>query len=232
MGASQDTENHQRWILLPTLRLMVLMVLMALVLVPLARVSSPRRQQSVGSGELPPEQHSHMSGELHAIGLSLLSARESGNRINDAQKLPLVLNLSDAYSVHSAMTEASCALGPHVGWKCGACAPAAQKAFNLQEPFRAPLFQHVICSDAATDRSATGTLALEAEFGFVLRADLPPRPDGAGPYSSAEVWGAVGLVVPSIEVVGTRWAGEALRCSTPLQVGTIVQRWPRRPKHH
>ena len=155
-------------------------------------------------------------GMQDSVGLLLLSRREQGRTLSDPEDLPPLLTLAEVYGVHRALSATASTLGHHVGWKCGACAPESQAALGLEHPFRAPLFQGRIFTDDRTtvDLAKVNLQMLEAEFAFIMRSDLPPRE--SGPYTAAEVWDAVALVVPAIEVCGTRWAGEALAEATPL----------------
>jgi 2-keto-4-pentenoate hydratase len=106
-------------------------------------------------------------------------------------------------------------LGNHVGWKCGACSPAAQAGMQLSEPFRAPLFQQRIFTDPRTviDSSKVNLTLLEAEFGLVMSKSLPPR-GASNPYTAAEVMDAVSVVIPCVEVCASRWSGAAFEQST------------------
>lgn len=115
----------------------------------------------------------------------------------------------------AALTKTSSMLGNHVGWKCGACSPAAQANMQLSEPFRAPLFQDRIFTEqrAAVDISRTNLTVLEAEFGLVLSKSLPPR---GSPYTASDVMDAVSVIIPSVEVCASRWSGKAFEESTPF----------------
>lgn len=124
----------------------------------------------------------------------LLSARQSGRRL---QGLPEALRPADeaqAYAVQDVMQRA---LGPIAGWKVGApspdgpisCAPLPAPAV-----FRSP------------QRFAPGRFALqlvEAELGFTFARDLPPR---AAPYTEADVLAAIGSVHATIEIIDTAFA--------------------------
>ena len=76
-------------------------------------------------------------------------------------------------------------------------------------PFYGPLFASALLTDgASTSLASLGASfkAAEAEYAFVMRADLPPR---GTPYSEDEVWAAVEAVCPAIELASSRFAGAA-----------------------
>ena len=50
----------------------------------------------------------------------------------------------------------------------------------------------------------------EAEFGFVMAEDLAPRDE---PYSSEEVWAAVGAYEPCVELCGARFTTATAKAS-------------------
>lgn len=100
---------------------------------------------------------------------------------------------AEAYRIQRALAER---LGPTGGWKVGA--PAAHAA-----PHYAPLPARFVHRQAATQRMADFTrVVLEAELGFVLAHDLPPRDT---PYTTREVVAAVGSLNAIIEVVDSRY---------------------------
>lgn len=96
-------------------------------------------------------------------------------------------------------------LGSHIGWKIGATNPAALMAFGVNEAFRSPLFES-FTYDARSgavvlEDSLHHMQMVEAEFGFVMGFDLPPRDH---PYEEMEVWNAVEAVVPVLEFISSR----------------------------
>ena len=155
--------------------------------------------------------------ELKALALYLLDRREN-DRPADACKaadLPPLRGPEDAYAVHGHMMGIKSTLGDPVGWKCGACGRPAWESFGLAEPFRAPLFRaRLVGSGSVVSRASQRRLKLiEAEIGFVMGKPLPPR---ATPYTRQEVWDAVSHVVPSLEIVGSRWAGSAWQAASGI----------------
>ncbi len=156
--------------------------------------------------------------ELKALALYLLDRRENGRPADarGARDLPPLRTPADMYAVHGHMMAIRSTLGDPVGWKCGACGRPAWESFGLAEPFRAPLFRATLVgSGSAVPRaSQRGLKLVEAELGFVMGKPLPPR--ASGPYTRDEVWDAVSHVVPSLEIVGSRWAGPAWRAATGL----------------
>mmetsp|Transcript_18689 Transcript_18689/g.34623 ORF Transcript_18689/g.34623 Transcript_18689/m.34623 type:complete len:355 (+) Transcript_18689:158-1222(+) len=98
-----------------------------------------------------------------------------------------------------------------IGYKIGATAKPVQEKMGLREPFVAEVYAHnaLMMSDAlegplnTVDLPPVHTRGVEAEWGFVLKKDLPVREE---PYSRDEISAAIKHVVPTIEVLGTRFA--------------------------
>ncbi len=90
-----------------------------------------------------------------------------------------------------------------VGWKVGATNAPVQRALGLVEPFAGRLLaDHVHRSPATLDLARyVHTPALECEIGLRLGNDLDQ-----GPFTAASVAAAVAAVVPTIEIVETRFA--------------------------
>lgn len=88
-------------------------------------------------------------------------------------------------------------IGPVGGWKVGARSPEA-------EPTCAPLAQSLIFLEGAALPSGLLRLrGVEAEIGFKLAADLPPR---ARSYEVEEMAGFIESVHPTLEIVESRYA--------------------------
>jgi len=132
---------------------------------------------------------------------------------------------AEGYAIQACMPGlASQAL---VGWKLAATSLAGQHHIGVSGPLAGR-----ILAGAAHRTGATVSLrgnhmrVAEAEFGFVMARDLPPR---AAAYSEADVLAAVEAVVPVIEVPNSRFpdfvqAGEAqlladLACAGQFAVG-------------
>jgi 2-keto-4-pentenoate hydratase len=107
----------------------------------------------------------------------ILGKRETESFVDDPEQLPPLGGMSDVYDVHDHMTKIMNSLGSHAGWKCGACAPAPQKSFGLNEPFRAPLFANIVQQSGSTFSNA-GVTIIEAEFAFVMGKPLEPKSSG------------------------------------------------------
>lgn len=143
-----------------------------------------------------------MATDLAAAAAALLEARRSRQWLTALPEGARPTTQAEAVAIQALVAEA---LGPVGGWKVGAATPqstpsgAPLYASNLRfgsEPF------------AAADFNITG---IEAEIGFRLGADLPPR---AEPYSREEVMAAVASLHPTIEIVDTRFT--ALNGTDPL----------------
>jgi 2-keto-4-pentenoate hydratase len=107
----------------------------------------------------------------------ILGKRENGSTVEDSAQLPPLATLSDVYDVHHHTTTIMSTLGTHCGWKCGACAPDPQQAFNIKEPFRAPLFADIV-KHSGGSFPIHGVIMMEAEVAFVIGKALPPKAAG------------------------------------------------------
>jgi 2-keto-4-pentenoate hydratase len=93
--------------------------------------------------------------------------------------------------------------GKVAGYKIACTNAIAQRQLSVNEPFYGNLTS-AFCSEspARLDASEFFMRVVEAEFGFRMDRDLPPR---ASPYSREEIADAVEGVMPSIEVVDSRF---------------------------
>jgi len=114
-----------------------------------------------------------------------------------------------------------------VGWKLAATSLAGQHHIDVSGPLAGRILAGTVHRTGATVSLLGNHMRVaEAEFGFVIARDLPPR---AAAYSEADVLAAVGGVVPVIEVPNSRFpdfvqAGEAqlladLACAGQFAVG-------------
>jgi len=93
------------------------------------------------------------------------------------------------------------------GWKVGWTTRKLQEMNGVREPMvgRIPA-ETVVFSGSTVKELRLANLKCEAELAFRLACDLPPRP---GPYSEQELWEAIDVVYPAIEIVGSRFVGPA-----------------------
>jgi 2-keto-4-pentenoate hydratase len=123
----------------------------------------------------------------------LLQARASGNWL---QSLPQDLQPQSVEQAYAIQDRVIAQLGTVGGWKVGARSIDAT-------PNCAPLAQHLIFADgAALPASLLRLRGVEAEIGFKLAADLPPR---ARPFERDEVAGYIESVHPTLEIVESRY---------------------------
>lgn len=113
-----------------------------------------------------------------------------------------VETFDDAYAVQAAFRAR---WGDSVvGHKVGCSSEQSQRLVNSPGPIAGSLFRASLWQEPATlDSAQFFVVGVEAEFGFRLGADLPPR---AAPYDREEVSAAVEAVVPVIEICDTRLA--------------------------
>eukprot|EP00854_Cymbomonas_tetramitiformis_P010373 gene10373-12265_t len=142
--------------------------------------------------------------EAQDAARQLLQAWISRKWIQTKLEYPLVSNIEQVYAIHAAMTKSPLAqkLGGHAGYKQGGVG-----AVQGQECVYGVLFGRGILDErewtgyTSISRSEFNLFGLEAEVGFLLGEDLPPRRRG---YSEAEVFSAVSEIVLCIECTGTR----------------------------
>jgi len=108
---------------------------------------------------------------------------------------------ADLDAAYAVQAEVAAALRASIaGWKAGFSA--------AKVPVAAPLFADRVLASAATVALPRHTpLIVEAEIGFRLAADLPPRP--SQPYSRAEVLAAVAEVLVGFELIASRFGEPA-----------------------
>jgi 2-keto-4-pentenoate hydratase len=131
--------------------------------------------------------------QIALAAVLLLRARESGQSLDSLPAELLPQNETEAYAVQDAVMQG---IGPVGGWKVGARGPDAP-------PNCAPLAHKLIFTqDEALPAGLLRLRGVEAEIGFMLGADLPPR---ATPYGIDEIAGYIGSVHPTLEIVESRY---------------------------
>jgi len=147
------------------------------------------------------------------------------------------LSLDDAYAIQEAFVEAFVREYKTrvVGYKIGCASKESQALVGASGPFAARIFSPTrFDSPAAIQARDFFTLGVEAEFGFTMRAAVPPRHT---PYERAEVAHAVGSVAPVIELCDTRlenWKSARIEeiiadngFHGGLVVGRPIEQWQR-----
>lgn len=110
-------------------------------------------------------------------------------------------SLGDAYAVQERFAPSFG--GEPVGYKVGASNRGLQEGLGIDEPFWGRLMSARVFESPADIDSATGLgIAVESEYAFRMGADLPA---GAAPFDREQVAAAVGVLVPAIEIVDTRF---------------------------
>ncbi len=115
-----------------------------------------------------------------------LNARSTGNLIDNLPAALQPQTLEEAYVVQDEMIKAYLPIG---GWKIGG-PPTA-------DPFFAPMPKAWMAASGSTLKGIRFR-AVEAELGFLIGKDLPPR---STPYSRAEIIDAIASCHPAIEVL-------------------------------
>lgn len=114
--------------------------------------------------------------------------------------LPHVRSFDDAYAVQDAFAS----LWPEatIGHKVGCSSEQSQRMVNAPGPIMGRLFRDAHwTSPARLEPDRFFVMGVEAEFGFRLGRDLPPRDL---PYTRDAVADAVDAIIPLIEICDTR----------------------------
>ena len=110
--------------------------------------------------------------------------------------------MADGYAAQRALAAASG--GAVVGWKIAATSTSGQRHINVDGPIAGRLLaSRVHASPGRVEFGANRMAVAEAEFAFVMGADLPARED---PWSVEEVLAAVATLHPAIEIPDSRFA--------------------------
>jgi 2-keto-4-pentenoate hydratase len=120
-----------------------------------------------------------------------LQARQTGNTIDNLPAELQPQTLEEAYVMQDEMIKAYLPIG---GYKIGGPATA--------DPFFAPMPKAWIAASGSTLKGIRFR-AVEAEIGFLIGKDLPPR---STPYSREEIIAAVAQCSPAIEVLEMAFA--------------------------
>ncbi|HEY0746013.1 MAG TPA: hypothetical protein VGD63_04885 [Steroidobacteraceae bacterium] len=143
----------------------------------------------------------------------LLAVREGAPLIGELNSELKLESLAEAYRVADSVVAAlETNLGRVSGFKVGATSLGGQKLLGLGEPFYGRICERKLLANDAVWGDPIGTCTVEAEIGFVLCADLPPR---AQAYSPLEVRTAIGLALPLLEINRPAY-------SAPLTVGGLA----------
>lgn len=137
------------------------------------------------------------------LGRLLAEARREGRKLA-TYPCDKPGSLDAGFAVQEAMIAA---MGvPVAGWKVGLTSKLAQEVVGVDAPFAGPVFADAVFESGAAIGLAEGDLGiLEAEVGFRMRTDLPPRGEA---YPREEVLAAVEAVMPVFEWVNKRLPGD------------------------
>lgn len=156
--------------------------------------------------------------EIEAVGRVLAEARQAGRKL---ERYPGAQpSMEEALAMQEAM---AVAMGvPVAGWKVGLTSARAQALCGVNAPLAGPVFADCIWQDGAEIAMVAGDLGiLEAEIGFRMARDLPPR---QAPYGRDEVLAAAGEVLPVIEWVNKRLPGDLREAPEWLVADGVINR--------
>jgi len=157
--------------------------------------------------------------DVAQTGKVLAAARRDGRKLAEYPgEKPS--DLKEAFAIQDAMVRE---MGvPVVGWKVGLTSERAQKLCGVDAPLAGPLFEGHVFDSGAEISMVEGDLGIvEAEIGFHLRSDLPPRDL---PYERSEVLEAVGTVHPVFEWVNKRLPGDIRETAEWLVADGVINR--------
>lgn len=142
-------------------------------------------------------QDARTEGWMEEAAAAIADGRRRGKTIGD---LPESCRLADYDEIYPIMESVHRQLGwQAVGWKVGAASKEIQGKEGLPGPAAGRLYQrgmHEAPAELGPEHFIKYRLC-ESEFMFRLSRDLPPR---AAPYAMAEMWDAVDLLYPVIEI--------------------------------
>lgn len=149
----------------------------------------------------------HQSAMLAARALT--AARRAGTRIESLPDGCAPTTDEEGYQIQDVVI--ACYGERVAAWKIGATHPNAQAGLGVSGPVAARLFEPAISKGSRSLPDDHVIRGLEAEYAFLMGADLPP--EGA-PYSDEQIAAAIVSVHPAIEIVDTRF--------TQLQKGALT----------
>lgn len=153
-----------------------------------------------------------------AAGRALAEARRVGRKLEGYPcEAP---DMAGALAIQDAM---AAAMGAQVvGWKVGLTSRRAQEICGVNAPLAGPVFDGFIWESGAGIALVEGDLGIiEAEVGFRIGADLPPRAAG---YGRDEVLAAVRGVLPVFEWVNKRLPGGIMEKAEWLTADGVINR--------
>ena len=146
---------------------------------------------------------------MQQLAQNIWNARLNGSVISSTSIEPF--SVSTAYEIQQQIVALSGA--KQIGWKVGSTSAEAQARLGTDEPGAGPLLDRFCYEDGAdVPIYPTHDVHIEAEFAFVMGADLTPQSD----YTHEQLATAIAAFRPGLEIVGSRFqeglsgAGRAL----------------------
>jgi 2-keto-4-pentenoate hydratase len=142
-----------------------------------------------------------MDSQVEAAAVALHRARADRKPLSALPPESRPTTLREAYRIQRAYDRKA---GHKVaGYKIGAASAASQKLVGATEPFLATVYGSACFeSPAHLPRRDFFLPGVEAEYGFEIGSNLPPR---AEPYTRGEVATAIAAVRPIIEICDNRF---------------------------
>ena len=136
----------------------------------------------------------------------LFKSRLSLKKIAELPKNCTPHNKEEAYAIQDSLVKKYLSLNDSIsviGKKIGCTNKAAQEQINVNEPFYGNIFSHYSSkSDCSVNAENFFKPFIEPEFSFKIKEELVLS---KAPYSSEEVYKSIHSVLPSIELVDSRF---------------------------
>ncbi len=156
-----------------------------------------------------------------AAAQAIWAAWQHGQRLEQLPESCRPRTLGAGYAAQAMLEEVSGC--PRVGWKIAATNVTGQKHIGVDGPIGGRLLADKVLSGRAPVPIAENLMRVaEAEFAFVLGADLPAR---NRPYTPGEVLACVAALHPAIELPDSRFADFAAAGGAQLAADDACAGW-------
>jgi 2-keto-4-pentenoate hydratase len=150
------------------------------------------------------------SSELDAAAALLVAAQRA---LRPRPALPKACTPTSALDAYAVQDRFVAKLGRPVGYKIGFTNPSLQRSLGIPSPVYGRLIEgRVLASPASLPSAKFAERVIETEFGVRMARPLPAR---SAPHSLEAVVDAVGALMPSFEIVDSRF--EHWRKLTPFE---------------
>lgn len=164
---------------------------------------------------------SNENDSARAAAEAIWAAWQCGRRLEQLPESCRPHTLRDGYAAQAMLEEVSGSA--RVGWKIAATNVTGQKHIGVDGPIGGRLLADKVLSSAAPVPIAENLMRVaEAEFAFVLGADLPAR---NRPYTPEEALACVAALHPAIELPDSRFTDFAAAGGAQLAADDACAGW-------